>query len=504
MRLTARLVLIIMLPVTLITAGYGYLTIQREERRLQELMRDEARTLGHLLREEVVLQWRQAGQEGVTEFVQRTTISYGEVKLRWVRPGAPPGGQGPDAGRLPPNSDAPQLTLDDVFSSVERDEQGQAHLRTYYPVPIDDQQPGYLEFTESLEEVERHKRERWYQLLALLGAFLACGGFVTLIGVRLVGRPLEQLIDKTERIGAGDFSRPLELRGHAELSRLADSLNRMCRQLEESQRNIRAESAARLAAVEQLRHADRLKTVGRLASGVAHELGTPLNVVGGRAELIASGQLPPADVTLSAQAIKREVDRMAAIVRQLLDFARRGSPRRQDADLGEIVRDSLKLLQPLAQRHDIQLTVHGDEQPMKVRVDAGQIQQVVTNLVDNAIQAQPGGGNVDVRLAETRRGRPPGSGGLETERPAEREPAGDAATPQPFYTISVEDQGTGIEAEHREHLFEPFFTTKDVGEGTGLGLSVSFGIVQDHGGWIDVVSEPGRGSRFTVYLPREQ
>ena len=114
---------------------------------------------------------------------------------------------------------------------------------------------------------------------------MLCGVLVALLGIRLVGRPLEQLIEKTERIGRGDFSQPLELHGNDELSQLATALNRMSDQLRDQREKIRTESAGREAALEQLRHADRLKTVGRLASGVAHELGTPLNVVSGRAGL---------------------------------------------------------------------------------------------------------------------------------------------------------------------------------------------------------------------------
>ena len=479
MRLTARLILVVMLAVTMITTVYGVLTVQREDQRLKDLMRDEAQTLGRTLEEEVVIQWRRSGHAGVVEFARRTSVRYGGMGVRWV-PSDALRGQVRDGGQV----------RDEVVSRVERDERGIARLHTIYPIRIDQQGSGYLEFSDSLEDVESYKRQTWHQLLALLGAFLACGGFVTLVGVRLIGRPLQQLIEKTERIGAGDFGEPLEMRGYSELSRLAESLNRMCEELEESQRKIRSETTARLDAVEQLRHADRLKTVGQLASGVAHELGTPLNVAAGRAELIASGQLSADEVTRSARTIKTEVDRMVAIIRDLLDFARRRRPQRSDCDLDAIARQSLDLLEPLAHRRQVELRIHGDQRPMITRIDPGQIQQVITNLVDNAIQAQPDGGTVDVSLEATRLA-PPRTG--EQGRIGERD----------YFALSVEDQGPGIDPANLERIFEPFFTTKDVGEGTGLGLSVSFGIVQDHGGWIDVTSQPGEGSRFTVYLPRE-
>ncbi|MCO6459018.1 MAG: HAMP domain-containing histidine kinase [Pirellulaceae bacterium] len=482
MRLTVRLVLMTMLAMSLLTAAYGYLAVSREERLLKELMRDDARALGQMLEENVLLVWNQSGHQGVVELVRRTSVRSERLGMRWV-----PVAESRELARASSLEALSPAGWGEVLSFERRDPRGIARLHTYYPIQLAPSEQAYLEFSESLEGIEQFKRNTILQLVALLGAFLACGGFVTLVGVRLVGRPLQELVEKTERIGQGDFSGPLELRGHAELSRLADALNRMCERLSESQRQLAAESAARLATLEQLRHADRLKTVGRLASGLAHELGTPLNVVAGRAELIAGGQLPGEDVAASARAIKQEADRMAAIIRQLLDFARRGSPQRTTMDLGAIARQVLDLLKPLAEKRGVTLQLVGDAQPLPARVDPGQIQQVLTNLIDNAIQAMPQGGPVTVEAGHCR------------AAPADGQPGASGD----YLYLAVMDRGAGIDDADRDHIFEPFFTTKRVGEGTGLGLSVSFGIVQDHGGWIAVDSQPGQGSRFTVYLPRE-
>jgi signal transduction histidine kinase len=319
--------------------------------------------------------------------------------------------------------------------------------------------------------------------MALLGTMM-----VLIVGVRWVGYPLERLIEKTERIGRGDFSGPLKVKGTDELSRLSLAVNSMCDQLNEQQQTIRAESAERIAALEQLRHADRLKTVGRLAAGIAHELGTPLNVIAGRAALIAGRRLDPSEVLASASTIKAEADRITGIVQQLLVFARRRTPQRNQIDLRHVVADTVHLLQPLADKSQIQLCVAGDGQPREAWIDAGRIQQVLTNLVMNAVQSMPNGGEIVIRL-DTRRDCPP-------DQPLEE--------PQEVQAVSVEDQGTGIAADELQQVFEPFFTTKEVGEGTGLGLSIAYGIVQEHGGWIDAASEPGRGSTFTIYLPRRR
>jgi signal transduction histidine kinase len=322
--------------------------------------------------------------------------------------------------------------------------------------------------------------------LASIGAMSVAGVLVCwLVGVRWVGRPLERLIEKTHRVGRGDFSTPLDLKGHDELSQLAAALNQMCRQLEDQQQRIRSETTERLAAMEQLRHADRLKTVGRLAAGIAHELGTPLNVVSGRAGLIASGKLSDEEIQQSARTIKAEADRITGIIRQLLDFARRRSPQRNQIDLRDVARQTTQLLEPLALKRDVTLTVEGNGQPVTAYADFAQIQQVVTNLVMNAIQAMDSGGQVWVRMGNQTRSE---------------EPDG---TPSNYAFLSVEDQGMGIAPEDLEHIFEPFFTTKHVGEGTGLGLSIAEGIIREHRGWMEVDSRPGQGSRFTVFLPEQ-
>src|SRR5208337_2658068 len=141
-------------------------------------------------------------------------------------------------------------------------------------------------------------------------------------------RPLDLLIAKARRIGGGDLTGPVHLRSRDELAELAENLNHMCAKLAESETRLRQETAARIMALEQLRHADRLKTVGRLASGIAHELGTPLNVVAGRAGLIGSGKLDSQQIVESAAAIKQEADKMTTIIRHLLDFARASTPRK--------------------------------------------------------------------------------------------------------------------------------------------------------------------------------
>jgi signal transduction histidine kinase len=323
--------------------------------------------------------------------------------------------------------------------------------------------------------------------MVVISGFLAAW-----LGIRMIGRPLGRLIDKTRRIAAGDLADPVHLRTHDELADLAESMNQMCAQLAESHAKIQQESAARGAAIEQLRHTDRLKTVGRLAAGIAHELGTPLNVVSGRAGLILSGKLAADEIGHSATAIKTEVDKMAKIIRQLLDFARVNTPRRASVDLRQLVGQTISLLHTLAESRKVRLCFTADTAPAPAMIDMEQMQQALANLLVNAIQAMPQGGKCEVTIR--REARHPSD---ESTGAAADAIAGNAN----YWCVAVRDEGTGIAAEHIPHLFEPFFTTKEVGEGTGLGLSIAYGIVQEHGGWIDVSNRPGEGSCFTVCLP---
>jgi len=230
-------------------------------------------------------------------------------------------------------------------------------------------------------------------------------------------------------------------------------------------------------AVDQLRHAERLNVLGTLAAGVAHELGTPLNVISGAAEMLEEGEPSRAREQKSARLILAQTERITAIIRRLLDFARRGSSGHGVVEVDSAVTSAVELLATTARKRGTTIEMIKGVGARRVRANAQELEQVVSNLLLNGIQAMPDGGRLLVTTAI------------------------EPASPQPFATIAIEDSGTGIAPGDLPHIFDPFFTTKDVGQGTGLGLSVSYGIVTDLGGTIDVASEPGRGTRFVVRVP---
>jgi signal transduction histidine kinase len=305
-----------------------------------------------------------------------------------------------------------------------------------------------------------------------------------ILGLWLVGNPVVALSEKARRIGAGDFSKPLRQRRKDELSALAEDMNAMCDQLEAAGVRVQQETASRIAAVDQLRHADRLTTVGKLASGLAHELGTPLNVIEARADMIASGETSPAESMDYARVIRDASERMTRLIRQLLDFARPRKAAPAPHAVFELVSKTVEMLAPLAARKQVTLHARDGAPSLTAFVDPDQLQQVLTNLIVNAIQAADRPGTVEVEVMSRTAQPPADHGGQQAE----------------FVCIEVRDEGVGISQENIAHIFEPFFTTKDVGSGTGLGLAVAYGIVRDHGGWIEVKSTPGRGSSFSVFL----
>jgi len=345
---------------------------------------------------------------------------------------------------------------------------------------------GVVELAESFADEHAFVRSAIEQAVGTTISMAAVTAFLAaLLGSLFVGRPMSSLIEKARRVGTGDLSGPLELERSDEFAVLAREMNLMCDRLADARDALAAETRDRLTTLEQLRHADRLSTVGKLAAGVAHELGTPLNVVSGRARMIQSSAGAETPVAEHARIIDEQVKRITRIIRQLLDFARRRGPQRTSTDLGSLVERVLGMVGPMATKFGVDIAAPNGESAVEAPIDAAQVEQVLTNVVVNGIQAMPLGGPLAVLLDRVRATPPPDQGGPE---------AG-------YVRISVVDRGVGISADNLPHVFEPFFTTKDVGEGTGLGLSVSYGIVHDHGGWIEVESEERRGTRVSIFLP---
>jgi len=254
-------------------------------------------------------------------------------------------------------------------------------------------------------------------------------------------------------------------------------LQESIRQLRATEIELNARMDAQRSAENRLIQAAKLAAVGEMAAGVAHELNNPLTTVTGFSEIVLS-ELPQDSIHREdLEMVLREAKRASQVVRRLLDFSRQGEHMRASADLNEEVTAVIALTRHLIQTNDVNLIVDLDKDLPWVSIDSNQIKQVLLNLIHNALQAMTNGGELHV-----------------STHSASREDRN-------WVVMIVKDSGVGIPSDDQGRIFEPFFTTKGNRGGTGLGLSVTYGIVTDHGGTIEVTSEEDQGSTFAVWLP---
>ncbi len=465
MKIVPKLTLALVTGTCLILTANGYLRVRRERRYFEADRVRDHEMIGRSLEATAAAVWKSDGEEAAIHAIDAVNSHFTTIRIRW---------RGADEmGTL--SSEAPGLQTAPVGQPVTwaaRSAGGDGAWRTLVPLDANGARRGVIELSEPMTSERRFVRNTIIDTAATTLTLVVVSALLAFVlGQWLVGGRVRVLAQKARKIGLGDFSGPVTLSQHDELTDLAREVNAMCDRL--------------VTTVEQLRHADRLATVGRLAAGVAHELGTPLNVVDARAKMIAGGETTPEESSAFARAILTANDRMTKTIRHLMQFARRGGAQKAPHDVGELARETLDLLRPLTDKRMVRLDLTLDEARPQANVDPGQIQQVITNLTMNAVQALPRGGTVGVSLSRERATAPAELGAKEAE----------------FLCLRVKDAGEGIAPEHLPQVFEPFFTTKDVGEGTGLGLAVTYGIIREHGGWIAVQSEVHVGTTFSVFLP---
>jgi len=292
-------------------------------------------------------------------------------------------------------------------------------------------------------------------------------------------------MDGINHLSKGDLSHQIDLRRRDELSQLAQAFNQMAVDLRIARERILREAETKLELERSLRQSEKLATIGQLASELAHEIGTPLNIIHGRAELMQKRLGENEETRNYLNIILHQTERITKIIQQLLGFVRRKKSEWRDLDLRTILENTLDLLDQQIQKQSVSVVKDMRDNLSPVIGNPDQLQQVFLNLILNAIQSMPDGGRLCLSASMKKISKE----GLEEGR-------------RPYVEVCVEDTGVGMKKEVIQQIFDPFFTTKDTG--TGLGLMVTQGIVQDHEGWIEVQSEVGKGSVFKVYLPSPQ
>lgn len=346
---------------------------------------------------------------------------------------------------------------------------------TYFPIrSASDEWLGALELSEPIiRERQFVGRIVWNTVAAMVAVGAACVIASFILGTWLVGRPIERLIKQARVIGEGNLTHVPKFQHADELGDLSREMDRTVEALRESQARVAREQTAREDALLKLHHSDRLSTVGKLASGMAHELGTPLNVVVVNAGLLRGEPALSSNAGESIDAIQQAANRMTKLVATLLGFARRPTLAKSTIDLRDVTCSTTGMLEALAQSKGVELVKALPEAAMLCEADGLALSQALANLVVNAIDASPRGAAVTLE------------GGVSDDA----------------VRVAVRDHGPGVPEELRSTIFEPFFTTKDVGEGTGLGLSIAYEIATAHHGTIELTVD-GQGSTFTLTLPR--
>jgi two-component system, NtrC family, sensor kinase len=476
-KLGTRLTVMLLLAVTPVIIGYAWWSVQRSTKAYIADLREAVRTGGLGLAPALENDLRENEWAQVRDVLNRmSTDSTSSALLSpdgrvWYGPAGFPDGLLPSDG---------QIELAAASGSTEFERWLAKRYWFCRLIRLDvvtHSKPAYLLVAQDWTNISEDLRER--ALVSVMAALLVVGVIATIIPYvvrRYVSDPLGELSRKVMR-----FSNDGELElnvGKDELKLLTQEFRRLDEQLMNARADLMTRHERELTLERQLQRTERLATIGTLAAGLAHEIGTPMGVIRGRAEFLLHGQPEPAMTREGLQIIISQIDRISRIVRMLLDYARERESLRVDCDVRSVIEYALGLMETEAKRRGITIRTDLGDHPVFMECDADQLQQVFINLSMNALDAMtPEGGSLEVRARLER-----GSGIA------------------PLAKITFEDTGPGVPPENRARVFDPFFSTKDVGKGTGMGLAVSQSIIRDHDGEIALETGPA-GTRFTISMP---
>ena len=354
--------------------------------------------------------------------------------------------------------------------------------------PGDYEVAGILEIRRDMSKVN----SGWGDVLRAL-PLLAFIVLLTVVAVMAivrssVTRPIEKLVSGVDDVAQGDLSPVLLAERDDEIGAIATRFNEMTYSLRESRAETKRQNTTKLNLEQRLAQSQKMATLGQVAAEIAHEVGTPLNVIAGRAKGMGRKADQPQAVRKNATIIAEQTARITRIIQRLLDFTRRkvGASGPQPVNLNEVILTTMDFLENQFAQSKVKTKLIRAEGLPPVLGDKDGLQQILINLLLNAVQAMTDGGKLVVETSVETRRRP----GLE------------AAPEQPYVLISVTDNGPGIPEDVRDKIFEPFYTSRQDSGGTGLGLAVSFGLAKAHDGWIEVRdADPPPGTQFRVYLP---
>ena len=357
-----------------------------------------------------------------------------------------------------------QINGEDVFSVIAPIKNGETVVGA-----IAIAQP--ISFIRS-ELIREQKNIGWTALVISIAILIV----VSLVLHFSLSRPIKSLLDGAIAIGAGNLSHRVAVaRSSGEFLQLANEFNQMADRLGEQRNALAREAEARITLGKKLRHSEQLAAVGRLAAGVAHEMGAPLQVIDGRAKQLLDRndhnvEMRQRNLTI----IRTQSERITRIVKQLLNLSRPYHLHLKPVKVSKLIQETIDAVEVIASTNNVQIKNNCSDE-MIVEVDAGLILQALLNVCQNAIQSMPSGGTLTIECF--------------------------ANSEEQDSLIKISDTGTGIPLQHLDRIFDPFYTTKEAGQGTGLGLAVSSRIMEEHGGRIEAENNPAGGALFYLSLP---
>lgn len=376
----------------------------------------------------------------------------------------------------------------------------------FRPIRFKDRSIGAIKAVFPLDEMNSLlNRTRYLVLFFLLFDSILLFIFGNFLLSRIIVKPLKQFLKASERIANGDLSHRLDYKSDNELGQLSFTFNSMAEKLEEHVGYLERINRELKQAQQELLRSEKLASVGRLAAGIAHEVGNPLGAILGYTDMLIKGGEDEQARSDFLKRIEKEIKRIDVIIKELLDFSRPTHLEIKTIDVNAVISDTVSLLSHQKSFGEISISLDLSDHLPQVRADDNQFQQVLINIVLNAVDAMKEGDNLNI-VTEIFR---PKEGGHDFPRrksdshngvfKSERHDL--VQTVNEKVKITIEDNGCGIKKEDLEFIFDPFFTTKEPGKGTGLGLSISQRIIETFNGKLEVTSTLERGTAFMIYLP---
>lgn len=491
---TTRLVILLILALMVITGVYDYVRLVREREQLVEQTREDQRifaeTLGLAVSRNV--RWGRTSaelKELLDDILARPGLvavtiydPEGQVVAQTVAPGSP----------TPTLDDAVREILKSKAAASILAPEGSGQLLRYVqPFRWPGGRTAVIEVRQTLagmeQEFRRAVREKVLSRVVVLAIFIL--SLITLTRWS-IARPIRALIAGARAVGRGDLTQRIEVRRRDEIGQLAEEFNRMAENLQAAYDELLRHGEERLRLEQEVLQAQKLAAVGMLAAEVAHEIGTPLNVISGRAEVLERIVPPAHPERRHVDVILTQTQRISGIIRALLDYTRPRRPNLRPQSIVPILGRVADLLPDRSRRRGVRIQLDVPLTLPMVQADPDHLQQLFLNLLLNALDASPAGETVRVTT------------GLDPLLPAEgRVGIIRGKVEGPCLAVHVVDAGKGLTAEELDRVFEPFFSTKGRGHGTGLGLPISEEIVRAHRGEIEMLSIPGRGTEVIVRLP---